>query len=323
MQPLPATSAATPAAAPAAQLLSQRFGSDFSVGLFLPLEGYGTGMPTLCSGERVIRRAEQMGFAALWVRDVPIVQPDGDPGQGYDPWVYLGYLAAITRTIMLATGCIVMPLRHAVHTAKQAASVDHLSGGRLVLGVGSGDRQFEYAVFGVDYDCRAERFRTALTTVRELLDADRGRQAAGSSALDGGFLLPPAGLGPVPIFATGNSGQSLEWIAENCAGWITYARERAEQADRVARWRGLTGSAFATEHKPVCQPLYIDLAAAPEERKTPIARGFRLGTHALRQELAELRGIGVDHIILNLRFATRPALEIIDEIGQEVLPHVA
>jgi luciferase-type oxidoreductase len=96
------------------------------------------------------RRAEELGFAALWFRDVPLRDPNfGDIGQVYDPWVYLGWIAAQTRTIALATGSIVLPLRHPLHTAKAAASIDQLTRGRFVLGVASGDRPIEFPAFGL------------------------------------------------------------------------------------------------------------------------------------------------------------------------------
>lgn len=66
-----------------------------------------------------------------------------EAGQVYDPWVWLGWIAAQTSTIALATGSIILPLRHPLHTAKASASVDQLTGGRFVLGVASGDRPVE------------------------------------------------------------------------------------------------------------------------------------------------------------------------------------
>ena len=120
--------------------------------------------------ERLARRAEELGFAALWVRDVPLRDPTfGDIGQIYDPWVYLGWIAAQTRDIALATGSIVLPLRHPLHTAKAAASVDQLTQGRLVLGVASGDRPVEFPSFGVDFERRGSLFRENFRVIREVL----------------------------------------------------------------------------------------------------------------------------------------------------------
>lgn len=90
-------------------------------------------------------RADALGFAALWVRDVPLNSPAyPDPIGHSDPFVLLGALAAMTRRITLATGAIVLPLRHPLHIAKAALSLDALSGGRFLLGLGSGDRPSEF-----------------------------------------------------------------------------------------------------------------------------------------------------------------------------------
>ena len=105
------------------------------------------------------------------VRDVPLRDPSfGDIGQVYDPWVYLGWIAAHTQTIALATGSIVLPLRHPLHTAKAAASVDQLSRGRLVLGVASGDRPVEFPAFGVDFERRDVLFRENFEFIRKVLE---------------------------------------------------------------------------------------------------------------------------------------------------------
>src|SRR6201995_4311156 len=111
-----------------------------TLGVFLPIEAFQRDEPTMRHQERLARRTEELGFAALWFRDVPLRDPSfGDIGQVYDPWVYLGGIAAQTRTIALATGSIILPVRHPLHTAKAAASVDQLSGGRLGLRGAAGD----------------------------------------------------------------------------------------------------------------------------------------------------------------------------------------
>src|SRR4029078_4197747 len=82
-------------------------------GVFFPIEAFQGDEPTMRDQERLARRAEELGYAALWVRDVPLRDPTfGDVGQIYDPWVYLGWVAAQTHTIALATGSIILPLRH-------------------------------------------------------------------------------------------------------------------------------------------------------------------------------------------------------------------
>jgi hypothetical protein len=69
-----------------------------TVGVFFPIEAYQRDEPTMRRQERLARRAEELGFAALWARDVPLRDPNfGDLGQVYDPWVYLGWIAARKR----------------------------------------------------------------------------------------------------------------------------------------------------------------------------------------------------------------------------------
>jgi luciferase-type oxidoreductase len=107
------------------------------------------------------RRADELGFSAIWVRDVPLNSPTyPDPVGHSDPWVLLGALAASTQSIALATGAIVLPLRHPLHVAKAALSMDILSSGRFVLGLGSGDRPSEFAAFDRNVDDRRELFRS-------------------------------------------------------------------------------------------------------------------------------------------------------------------
>ena len=117
-----------------------------SVGLVVPVANYEHARaPDLRGQTERIARADALGFAAAWLRDVPFDVPSfGDAGQLYDPFVYLGLLAGQTRRIALGVASLILPLRHPAHVAKAAASVDVLSGGRLILGIASGDRPAEY-----------------------------------------------------------------------------------------------------------------------------------------------------------------------------------
>src|SRR3954454_3804496 len=193
-----------------------------TLGVFFPIEAFQGDRPTMRHQERLARRAEELGFAALWARDVPLRDPHfGDLGQVYDPWVYLGWIAAHTTTIALATGSIVLPLRHPLHTAKAAASVDRLTGGRFVLGVASGDRPVEFPAFGVDYQRRDVLFRENFRVIREVLTEEFPTVRSTYGTLSGTADLVPKPVGRLPILVTGSSRQGLEWIAEHSDGWIT------------------------------------------------------------------------------------------------------
>lgn len=278
----------------------------FSVGVFFPIEAYPGDVPRMEDQEHLAATAERLGFSSLWFRDVPLRDPSfGDTGQIYDPWVYLSHVAAHTRAIALVTGAIVLPLRHPLHVAKASASVDRLSGGRLVLGVASGDRQPEFAAFGVAADQRGALFEHHLAEVRR---AWRERLP-----LD---LLPKPMLGDLPVMITGNARHELDWIAAHADAWATYPRPVPQQRAAVESWRRAAGA------KPFAQSLYIDLDHDRGARPRPIHLGWSLGRDALTDLLQELRHIGVAHVALNLKYGRRDAGEVLEEVGYEVLPQL-
>jgi luciferase-type oxidoreductase len=177
--------------------------------------------------------ADARGFRALSVRDVPLNSPDyPDPVGHLDPWVLLGALATHTQQIALASGAIVLTLRHLLHIAKGAGSVQTLSNGRFILGLGSGDRPPEYAAFGHDPEERRELYRVHWETVAAALGAqprvtpDRRPEGAPE------FTLLPQPPLPVPMLAVGSGGQSVDWIARHSLGWMTYHREPETQRAR-------------------------------------------------------------------------------------------
>jgi luciferase-type oxidoreductase len=291
------------------------------VGVFFPIEAFQRDEPTMRDQEGLAQRAQALGFAALWFRDVPLRDPSfGDIGQIFDPWVYLGWIGAQTRSIALATGSIVLPLRHPLHVAKAAASVDRLSGGRLVLGVASGDRPVEFPAFGVDIERRAALFREDFEVIHRVLESEFPVLKSSTGVLTGAADLVPKPIGRLPMLVTGNSGQPLPWIAEHSDGWITYPRGIERQAEVVARWQSHVLEAAPGRFKPFTQSLYVDLADDPHLPPKPIHLGFKAGRHFLLRFFEALRGIGVNHVILNLKYGARPAGEVLEEIGAEVLP---
>ncbi|WP_210603553.1 LLM class flavin-dependent oxidoreductase, partial [Staphylococcus aureus] len=126
-----------------------------TVGVYFPIEAFEGPEPAMLDQIELAQRAERLGFAAVWARDVPLNDPSfGDLGQIYDPFVWLATIAARTSAIALATGAVILPLHHPIDVAKAAASLDHLSGGRFVFGVASGDRPVEYPAYGCDASLR-------------------------------------------------------------------------------------------------------------------------------------------------------------------------
>lgn len=294
-----------------------------TVGVFFPIEVYKGSIPTMQNQVILARRAEELGFTTLWFRDVPLYDPSfGDVGQIFDPWVYLGYMAAHTQTITLATGSIIFSQRHPLHLAKAAASVDQLSNGRLVMGIASGDRPVEFPAFGVDFESRGERFRQTFYDFKQALAEDFPVIRSPLTHLEGADVLPKPVGDRIPLLVTGHSRQSLAWIAEQADGWLYYPRHPQLQAQTIKEWRNLTEQCAPGVFKPYAQSLYIDLVDHPNGAATPIHLGYRLGSERLIELLQHLREIGVNHVGLNLKYGERPAADVLEEVGQAVLPYV-
>lgn len=302
------------------QALSQLCQAGFSLGIELPLDNDWSpagqnarmrddrphGVPDLRQHAELARQVDRLGFRALWVRDVPLYDPQfGDGAQVFETFSYLGYLAGITERILLGTAAVVLPLRQPWLTLKAAASIDQLSGGRLLLGVASGDRPVEYPVFGADFDNRGEAFRAQV----ELL-----RSGGAGQLPDGVQLLPAPAQQRLPLLVAGLAQQTPAWAGEHLDGWLAYPGTPDDHRRRCALWRDVTGS------KPYVSFIHLDLLADPQ---APLRRhrfGAAVGREGLIAELHAMRAAGVDHIGLHLRRNQRPLPETLAELGEYVLP---
>jgi luciferase-type oxidoreductase len=251
---------------------------------------------------------------------VPFNVPSfGDVGQVYDPFVYLGLLAGRTERIALGIASIILPLRHPAHVAKAAASVDELSGGRLILGVASGDRPEEYPALNLTFDDRGERFRDSFDYIQRLWEDSPTFDNRYGSPRGGMDMLPKPLSGKLPLLITGGSQQDPDWIARNGEGWITYPRAIETQAQIINGWRARVEAA-GEPVKPAVQSLYVDLVAEPDAPPRPIHLGFRSGINHLRAYLKSLEGIGINHVALNLRFNQADVETTLQRLADELLP---
>ncbi len=265
-------------------------------------------------------KADGLGFDALWVRDVPLNSESyPDPVGHADPWVFLGALAAVTSRIGLATGAIVLPLRHPLHIAKAALSVASLSKGRFVLGLGSGDRPSEYEMFGKDIESRKvlfqlrwERLAAALLPNQAVID-EKG------DVRDEFVIKPALQQSAIPMIAVGSSAQSLEWIARHAGGWMTYYRPLPIQRDRLALWHNAQ-SKTATGFRGFGQSMVLELLDQPEAPYEEINLGGRTGRRALIEMVSAMRDAGIHHVAFNLISDKRPPGEVMEEIAGDVIP---
>ncbi|OWQ45801.1 LLM class flavin-dependent oxidoreductase [Roseateles noduli] len=294
-----------------------------TVGLMTPVDVRPDRMADVREALELAALADRLGFAALWTRDVPLMIPQGSDNTASaldDPFLWLGALAGATRDIAVGAAAIVLPLRHPLHVAKAALSLDRLSGGRFILGMGSGDRPAEFAAFGQDLDHRAEAFRNRWATVRAALSPDVDERLAVTAAT-GGFEVLPAPARRIPMIVVGSARQSLQWTATHADAWATYHREEARQEGRIELWqRALEQKGVGA--KPFVQSVQLELLADPDAAPEPLELGLRTGRRALVAYLRRLRAMGVAHVLFNLGHVDRgrPAREVIEELGNEVLP---
>lgn len=298
-----------------------------TLGIFLPLRFYEGSMAVLAGQAELVRQIDRQEFAAVWVRDVPLYSPSfGDAGQVFDPFTYLAFLAAQTKKIALATGSAIFSLRHPIDLAKAASTIDQLSGGRLVLGIASGDRPAEFPAYGLRHDERGPRFAEAVSYFRQLM---RPRHLEIDSPL-GRFsraeFLPKPAAGVIPLIVTGSSGQSLRWIAEHADGWLTYPDAThtpmgpQRLAEKIRAWRAMIPDGG---FRPHMTNEWLDLVDDPDHPRTPLRNGFvlRTGRKGLIALLEEWRTAGVNHAALGIQFSQRPAADVLQELAEEVLPY--
>ena len=292
-----------------------------SVGLVVPLEAYtDSPVPTMNRHLERVRLVDELGYSAIWLRDVPFNVPSfGDAGQIFDPFVYLGLLAGQTQRIALGVASIILPLRHPVHVAKAASSVDVLSDGRLILGIASGDRPNEYPALNQPFHERGAMFRESYQYIRQMWEHDPVFENRFGSTDGGMDLLPKPVSGKLPMLITGGSQQNPDWIAANGDGWMLYPRHVIAQAQIIHDWRERIRAAGRSD-QPVMQPLYFDLLEDPLATPEPIHLGFRSGVRHLRTYLKTLEEIGVNHVALNLRFNHSDMETTLKHLADEILP---
>lgn len=298
-----------------------------TLGIFLPLRFFEGDMAVLEGQSALLADIDRQGFAAIWARDVPLFDPRfGDAGQVFDPFTYLAFLAARTQRVSLAIGSAIFSLRHPIDLAKAAVTIDQLSGGRLVLGVASGDRPVEFPAYGLEHGSRGARFAQSVAYFRQLLRPDGGPIASPLGQLSDATLLPRPASGAIPLMMTGSSQQSLEWIGTHADGWLTYPGSTQnvmgprQLAEKIRAWRALIpGGGF----RPHMTNEWIDLSEDPDHPRTPMNGGYVLktGRKGLIALLTEWRDAGVNHAALGIQFSRRPAREVLQELAEEVLPH--
>ena len=176
----------------------------------------------------VSQACEAAGFDSVWTGEhVVLPDPQVPPSPVapetpmLDPAVALAYVAARTTTLRLGTGIIIVPQRNPLVLAKEMASLDHVSGGRLILGVGVGYLAPEFAALGISMDDRGRRTEEYLDAMRAIW---RGEAYEGMYASFSGVTANPRPVQtPPPVVMGGHSAPAYRRAVTSCEGWYGFA----------------------------------------------------------------------------------------------------
>ena len=228
----------------------------------------------------IAQAAEALGYEAVWPNDHITTQAYvreswGQTPNYYDPLITLAHVAARTTRLRLGTGLVVLPLRDPIILAKQAASLDALSGGRLLLGVGLGAYREEYRAAwpGADAPPRAALLDERLAALRVLFEEPRASFTGRYVRFDGIELAPKPVQHPFPLLVGGNDDRVLRRVARWAHGWYPACLTPDEMQEKLARLR-----AYAAEEGrgavafDVPLQLIVSMADTQEEALTNLRR---------------------------------------------------
>lgn len=262
---------------------------------------------------RIAVAADRLGFAHLTCSEhvgIPASAAAGRGGRYYDPAATLGYLAACTERIGLLTHVVVLPYHHPLAVAKTYGTLDRLSGGRVILGVGVGSLEAEFELLGADFAGRGARFEDALRALRAAL-GHPCPSYHGSHYRFAGFTVDPHAVQTrLPIWLGGRTARSLRRALALGDGWdpfhlgLEQLRALLARARRWPQWRDDLELVLSAEGV-----LALDTAAEVAATRATLAAYAALGATAM-----------------NLRFRHRSLthyLELLERFSTEIAPQFA
>ncbi|MFE7947688.1 LLM class F420-dependent oxidoreductase [Streptomyces sp. NPDC057426] len=241
----------------------------------------------------------------------------------YDPVATLSFLAAATERVRLLSHVAVVGLRHPLVTAKAYATLDHLSGGRLVLGVGAGHVQEEFEAVGADFAGRGGVLDETIDALRAALGPEEYPEHAGER-----FAFKDLGQRPrpaqerVPVWVGGSSPAAVRRAALKGDGWLPQGDPRDRLPARITRLRSLREEAGIEDPITVgaiVEALYVGEASWDVGRRTLSGR-----PEALAESLNAYGAMGVHQV--QVRFRSRSRTELTDQMAAfavEVAPHLS
>jgi len=271
--------------------------------------------------------AEEAGFGAVYTTDHPFPGDDWLAHGGHhalDPLVALSFAAAATSTVLLHTNLFIVAYRNPFLAAKGIATLDVLSGGRTVIGLGAGYLEPEFEALGVPFDERNDRMDEALAAMEAAWSGESVSVDGASYRAPGNTMLPrPVQRPRPPLWIGGNSRRAIRRAVESADGWCPFPipasaasltrtapmRSAADLAEALDYARDHADAVGRTEPLTVC---FIPDGLSMGDR--PVDEGRVVAS------IEELAAVGVDWVAVSLPGDTRAAqLDAIDRFAGSVL----
>jgi alkanesulfonate monooxygenase SsuD/methylene tetrahydromethanopterin reductase-like flavin-dependent oxidoreductase (luciferase family) len=256
--------------------------------------------PTFAEALEFATTAERLGLDSIWVYDHLLFRFPPDPDEGlHEAWTLLSALAPVVPRVELGALVMCSSFRPAGVMAKMAATLDDISGGRLILGIGSGWHEAEYDAFGLPFDHRVGRFEEDLEVIARLLRGETVSMAGPWRTYREAVLLPPPPR-RTPILVASKGERMLRLTATWADAWNTAWFGRLDDALR-ARLHDLDEACAAAGRDPasIRRTVGIRLHAPGEGADDP--KGTDAGPEGLADLLDELEAAGfADTIVWSL-----------------------
>ncbi len=271
----------------------------------------------------VARAAEDAGFSACFVTDHPFPNAQWLDAGGHhtlDPFVALSFAAAATTRLRVQTHILVLPYRNPFLVAKAAASLDVLSGGRLILGVAAGYLQPEFEALGVAHESRNEAGDEGIVAIKLAWSGETvSMEGSGFNARGNRMLPRPAQTPHPPIWVGGNSKRAIRRAVELADGWVPF-----RNPPELAKY---SQSAVMVSHDDLARRIdYARDHAAKMGRTAPleicysmVSRRDEPADETLRA-VGEFAELGVGWLTVGVRGRTRAEYcEGLRRFGEEVI----
>jgi alkanesulfonate monooxygenase SsuD/methylene tetrahydromethanopterin reductase-like flavin-dependent oxidoreductase (luciferase family) len=244
--------------------------------------------------------AESSGFDSVWLGDHHLYRGDGRPERApWDVWTQLAALAAVTSRVRLGPLVAATAFHAPGMLARAAASVDEVSGGRFVFGIGAGWNETEFRAFGFPYDRRVSRFAESFDVVRRLLAGERVSVAGAFVSAEDAVVLPPPAR-RVPLMIGANGERILSLALPHVDAWNTWYSPYgntiegfAEANAKVSAICERVGRGADEVDRSACVFVAVDGGAGERPHDVPPVEPGALTGH-----LRELAAAGADEAIL-------------------------